>query len=97
MRRLSKTTTKGLLLVFAGWFIGVSVFYGYSLLNDADFLATLPQVENQDLDGFSSILNAQLSLIVPTLTPIFLLIDSLALRSFTQTFSLERINPILRC
>jgi hypothetical protein len=40
-----------LILVFAGWFIGVSSYQGYSLLNEADFMATNPQFENPDLFG----------------------------------------------
>jgi len=97
MGRHSNKTIKISLIIFAGWFIGVPIYGGYSLLNDADFLATLPQLENPDLDGFSSILKNQLFLIIPTVTPIFLPIGRLAFRPFSHTFSLEGINPILRC
>ncbi len=52
MWRHSKLS-KIFLIIFAGWFIGVPTYGGYLLLNEADFLATLPQVENPDIDGFS--------------------------------------------
>jgi hypothetical protein len=97
MGRHSNKTIRILLIIFAGWFIGVPIYGGYSLLYDADFLATLPQFENLDLDGFSSILKNQLFLIIPPVTPIFLPIGRLAFSPFSQTLSFEGINPILRC
>jgi hypothetical protein len=93
----SNKTIKILLIIFAGWFIGVPIYGEYSLLNDADFLAALPQFESLDLDGISFILKNQLFLIIPTATPIFLPIGRLAFHPFPQTFSFEGINPILRC
>jgi hypothetical protein len=97
MGRHSTKTMKVLLFIFAGWFIGIPIYGGYALLNDADFLATLPQVENPDLDGFSIVLKKQLFLIVPTLMPVFFASIHLAFRLFPETFSLAGINPILRC
>ena len=97
MGRHSNKTIKVLLIIFAGWFIGVPIYCGYSLLSDVDFLATLPQMENPDLDGFSFVLKNQLFLIITAVTPIFLPIRRLTFHPFSQTFSLEGINPILRC
>ena len=93
MWRISKLS-KIFIMIFAGWFIGVPIYGGYALLNDADFLATLPQFENPDIDGFFLIvLKKQLFLIIPTLTPIFLPIGCQAFRSFSQALSLRRDQP----
>jgi hypothetical protein len=97
MKHHFNKTNAILIIIFAGWFIGIPIYSGYSLLNEADFLAALPQFENPDLDSFSSIMKKQSFPIIPTLIPIFLPIGRLAFHSFPQTFSLERINPILRC
>jgi hypothetical protein len=96
MWRISKPS-KIFIMIFAGWFIGVPIYGGYLLLNDADFLATLPQFENPDIDGFAIVLKKQLFLIIPTLAPFFLPIGRLAFGFFSQAFSLAGINPILRC
>ncbi len=70
MWRNSKLS-KIFIIIFAGWFIGVPIYGGYLLLNDADFLATLPQFENPDIDGFSIVLKKQLFLIIPTANTYF--------------------------
>ena len=87
-----------LIIIFAGWFIGISGYSGYSLLNDADFLATEPQFENPDLYGLLSISkNLFYSPIIAVLTIFPNLLNQFSIGFFPETVSLQNKNPILRC
>jgi hypothetical protein len=89
---------KMLLILFAGVFIGTPGYFGYANLNDADFLATLPQLENPDLDGLSADWKNPFLLPLPAVPTVsHLQTNGLSLSSFSGTRSPENLNPILRC
>ena len=89
---------KLIIIIFTGWHIGVSGYIGYSLLNDADFLATLPQLEIPDLHALFANGKNQAILAHPDLPASPSLISSgYIFRFFSKTGSLEKLNPILRC
>jgi hypothetical protein len=97
MWRHSKTI-KLLLIIFVGWFIGAPGYFGYAILNDADFLATLPQFENPDLDGLSAVWKSPFFSTFPAVpNSSYLQANGLSSRSFTGTRSSENLDPVLRC
>jgi hypothetical protein len=89
---------KIVVIILAGWIIVVSGSFGYTLLNDADFLATLPQFENADPYGLSADWKNQF---FPTLSTgpgvSYLQTNNLSFCFFSGTRFPENLNPILRC
>ena len=96
MRRNSKLSMV-FIIIFAGWFIGVPIYGGYSLLNEADFLAAKPQFENPDLIDLLAISKKLFySPVMAVLTIYFNPLNLFSFDFFPKTVSLKNKNSILR-
>jgi hypothetical protein len=90
--------TKWLLILLVGWLMGVPGYCGYALVSDADFLATLPQLENPDLDAS---LVAEKSLCLWSVSPVhdvgYHQPDGLFMHSFLEMSPTKSLTFIRRC
>ena len=86
-----------LILVFIVWFLGTPVYCGYALLNEADFLAPLPQWENADSDIFTTAVKNYFSGTPPFITDVAYLQPDGFYYSSLEIGSTSRLTLVLRC
>jgi hypothetical protein len=89
---------KLLLILFAAWFMGSPGYFGYTLLNDADFPLALPQLENPDLDAFPAAVKNHFSSTAPLVPDVgYLQTNGFSFYSLLEMGCPNKITPILRC